>query len=59
MKPLFQRRHYEWLADFICDEKDNLSAQMIQRLARALARDNPSFVYDQFVSRSLNGRDKP
>lgn len=44
---LFQRRHYEWLAAFA---GETLDEQQRGLLATELARDNPRFDVDRFLS---------
>ena len=62
MATLFQRRHYEALADWLHQERWVPGAKwepfiaLVNRTASWLADDNPRFKRDKFIDRATNGR---
>ena len=51
--PIFQRRHYDWLAGWA---GDNIGYQHARSLATALAADNPDFHKNRFLVAYVNRR---
>ena len=63
MATLFQKRHYELLADWLHEERWQpetnsfaLFEMKVNRLTHWLADDNPRFKRDKFIDRAINGR---
>lgn len=45
-RPLFEKRHFEWLADFA---RDQLLPEQMKYLADRLKSTNSNFKYDKFL----------
>ncbi|HYF35915.1 MAG TPA: hypothetical protein VD994_11535 [Prosthecobacter sp.] len=46
--PLFQKRHYEWLAKWAASGSTQMPNWVIEHLTDALCEDNPRFNPDKF-----------
>lgn len=51
---MFQRRHYEFLADWLAETRQ--PQHVAATLADRLARDNPRFKRERFIWRASGGR---
>ena len=57
MTTLFNKRHYEWLADFLHKELGcNNTTQLILHLSREFSKDDPTYKSSIFEHRAIKGK---